>query len=345
MKLHVFPILPNVAAVACAAFAAVLVSGAAPPAHVAAAPSAQLSAIIRAALVQAPGNFAAWRSGTKSIASDGVSYKLSSALSRICPVCDVSDEYATANSDERYAVTFLWAVPSSWSRAQTIAYIQLHIGELVPNFTARQGTNDNDENWFDWRTGTPTQFVNVRTFSDKSGNGFEVRVGHYLQKNVHYKPYARLTPVQRDDLANAVRSFVQLGVQNGSDNFLSLRAGPPDKGTATFGSSVSFGDFLKTCHVDGNFANEHASGGTSKWIFECTTPSLGGAKSDIEAVIRAAVVDALPSGFAVTTDPTYLSLSDYRWDRSSDTMDVEVTAYDNNDGTFDYHIEVYHFTS
>ncbi len=266
-------------------------------------------------------------------------------MKRICSTCDVADEYATANSDERYALSFQWIVPNSWSRAQTIAYIQIHIGELVPTFTASQGTNDSGESWFDWSKGTPTEFVYVRTFTDKSGNGFEVRVGHYLQNSVHYVPYARLSATQRDGLAKAVRNFVQLGVQNGSDNFFSLRGQATDKKNNVFDTNVSFGEFMRTCDVDGIFADEHASGGTSKWILECTTPSLGGAKSDIEGIIRAAIVDALPSGFAVPTDPTYLGLSDYRWDRYSDSMDVQVTANNNDDGTFDYHIEIYHFTS
>jgi hypothetical protein len=339
-----FAVPSNLTAVTLATLAAVLVSGAA-PAHMTIVPSAPLSTIVRAALVQAPGNFAAWRAGTKSTASDGITYKASPAMTRICAACDVADEYATAENDERYALTFRWIVPNSWSRAQVIAYIQVHVGELLPNFTASQGTNDSGESWFDWSKGTPVQFVYVRTFSDKTENGFEVRVGHYLQKSVHYTPYARLSATQRGDLAKAVRNFVQLGVQNGSDNFLSLRGPEKDKDKNFFDTSVSFGEFMGTCDVDGIFSDEHASGGTSKWILECTTPSLGGTKNDVEAVIQSAVADALPGGFVVTTDPKYLGTSDYRWDRSSDTMDVEVWAYDNSDGTFDYHVEIYHFTS
>ena len=344
MKPHPFSILRHVTGAAFAACAAVLVTGAT-PAHVTIVPSAPLATIVRAALVQAPGNFTAWRAGTKSVASDSIAYKPSSEMSRICSTCDLADEFATADTGERVALTFQWIVPNAWSRAQTIAYIQIHIGELVPNFTASQGTNDSGESWFDWSKGTPTEFVYVRTFEDKSGNGFEVRVGHYLQKSVHYTPYARLNAAQRDGLAKAVRIFVQLGVQNGSDNFSSLRGSATDKDNNFFDTNVSFGEFLKPCDVDGIFSSEHTSGGTSKWILECTTPSLGGAKSDVEAIIQSAVAAALPEGFVVTTDPKYLGTSDFRWDRSADTMDVEVWAFDNNDGTFDYHVQMYHFTS
>jgi hypothetical protein len=136
--------------------------------------------------------------------------------------------------------------------------------------------------------------------------------------------------IERDTLAKAVRNFVQLGVQNGSENFMSLRGHATDKDNNFFDTNVSFGEFLKTCDVD---------------MLECDTPSLGGSKSDIEAVIHSAIVAALPGGFASTTDPTYLGLSDYRWDRSSDTIAVEVSSHDNGDGTTDYHVEIYHFTT
>ena len=330
MKSHPFPSRSSLAAAAIAACAAALVTGAA-PARVPIVPSAPLATIVRAALVQAPGNFAAWRAGTKNSNANGVYYKQSAAMQHICSACDVTDEFATADSDERYALTFQWIVPNAWSRAQTLAYIQLHVGALVPTFTATQGTNEDGESWFDWSKGKPTEFVYVRTFTDTTGNGFEVRVGHYLQKNVHYTPYARLSAGQRDGLAKAVRNFVQLGVQNGSDNFLSLRGPVYAKDKNFFDTNVSFGEFLKSCDVDAVLF-DHPSDGTSKWILECTTPSLGGAKSDIEAVIQAAIVDALPSGFSLTTDPTYASLSDYRWDRSSDSMDVQVNAEDNRSG-------------
>jgi len=324
--------------------AALLVLAAAPPAHTGAA-DAQLDAIVRSALSQAPANFAAWRTGVMTTEPDGVSFKPNASMKQICSFCGVYDEYAGAEVDERYAIQFYWNVPKSWSRAQTLAYIQLHVGELVPSFKLAQGTDNDGESWFDWKKGTPTKFVYVETFSGKTQNGFEVRVGHYLPKNVHYLPYARLSAAQRADLANEVRNFVQLGVQNGSDNFTSLRGKATDKDNNYFDSNVSFGGIMKGCDVDGIFANESASGGTSKWFFECETPSLGGSKSDIEAIIRSAVVEALPDGFAATTDPKYLGTYDYRWDRSADSIAVEISSDDNDDGTIDYRVEIVHFTS
>jgi hypothetical protein len=337
--------IPTVARVtASACFVALMVIGAAPPyAHV--DTPAQLSSIVRAALSQAPANFAVWRAGVKTADSDGVSYKPSNVLARLCPVCGVADEFASADTDERYTVEFNWLVAKSWSRAQTIAFIQQRIGELLSKFSAQQGTNDDGDSWFDWTKGSPKEFVYVVTFSGSTGNGFEVRVGRYLGTNLHYTKYARLSAVERGDLAKAIRNFVQLGVQNGSDDFASLRGPATDKDNNYFDANVSFGEFMTHCVVDGVFADESASGGTSKWILECDTPSLGGSKSDIEAVIQSAIVDALPGGFTATTDPKYLGLSDYRWDRSSDSISVEVSSTDNHDGTLDYNIYIYHFKS
>jgi hypothetical protein len=306
---------------------------------------AQLSSLVGAALTQAPLNFAAWRSGAKQTDDSQVSYRLSPVIKRQCSLCGIYDEYAAADADERYALQFNWGVPKSWSRAQTIAYIELHIGALVPSFTATQGTNDGGDSWFDWQKPSAHQFVYVETYSDSKNAGFMVRVGHFLPTNIHWVPYARLSSTQRADLAQAVRNFVQIGIQDGSDNFTSLRGTPTDKTKTYFDTSVTFGEFMKSCDVNGDFANESASGGTSKWFLECDTPSLGGAKSDIIAIIQSAIAGVLPSDFTVTTDPTYLGMSDYRWDRSSDSMAVEVSTYDNDDGTFDYHVQVVHFTT
>jgi hypothetical protein len=322
--------------------AALLVSGAAPP-RTAADVASQLKTIVHAALLQAPVNFVAWRAGVKSTGTGGVSFKPSGAMMLVCPTCTLEDYYASANVDERYAFKFDWLVSKSSPRAQTLAYIQQNVGALLPSFTAEQGTNNDGESWFYWSKSK--EYVYVVTYSTNKESGFEVRVGHYLQKNVHYALYARLSNVQRADLGKAVRSFVQLGVQNGSDNFTSLRGSATDKDNNYFHTNIGFGEYLKSCTVDGIFSTMSAKDGTPKWILECDTPSLGGSKSDVEEIIRGAVADALPGGFTATTDMKYLSLNDFRWDRSSDLIAVEVSSYDNHDGTFDYHVEVYHFLS
>jgi hypothetical protein len=155
-------------------------------------------------------------------------------------------------------------------------------------------------------------------------------------------PYAILSPTQRDDLAKAIRNFVQVGVADASDNFTSMRGTVSGTDNAYFDANISFGEFLTGCNIDG-IPSDAKNSITGKWVLECDTPSLGGAKSDVEEIIRSAAYAALPGGFTPTTDPTYLLLSDYRWDRSSDSVAVEVSSNDNGDGTLGYTVEVYHF--
>jgi hypothetical protein len=321
-----------------------LASGAAAPSATAGA-STPLPAMIKASLLQAPTDYAAWRGTVTKSDPTTVTFKPTEAMSKACPECIVDDEFALAQANERYVVQFNWLLPKAWSRAQILAFIQLNVGASLPSFTLAQGTDTDGENWFSWTKTTPDEFVYVETGSTKANNGFVVRVGHFVQKNVHYVPFALLTPSDRDDLAKAVTNFVQLGVQDAGDNFTSLRGPSTDKDNNYFPVSVSFGKYLSGCDVNGIFADESASGGTSKWVLECDTPALGGAKSDIEEIIRSTIEAALPGGFTVTTDPKYLMTDDYRWDRSSDALSVDLSSDDKGDGTVDYHIEVYHFTS
>jgi len=304
-----------------------------------------LNGAVTGSIAEAPKYFHDWLNGVKASDVYGVAYKPTSLMQRICPTCVVEDEFATADTGERYAVTFYWNVPLAWTRAKTLVFIQQTIGEKLPSYTMTQGTDDNSENWFDWTKGSPVQFVYVKTFTESKTKGFEVRIGHYLAKNLHYTPYAILSSQQRTGLTDAVKNFVQLAVQNADDNFTSLRGKPTDKDDNYFDTNVSFGEFMTSCDVDGVFSTLSGSDTTPKWILECETPSLGGDKSDVEEIIRAAAANAVPGDFTVTTDPKYTSMLDYRWDRSSDSVSVEISSYDNGDGTFTYHVEIYHFLS
>jgi len=305
----------------------------------------QLTGAVRSSISQAAVDFSAWRNGVSKADEYGAAYKPTASMRRLCPTCVVDDEFATADTDERFVVTLDFDVSKSWSRAQTLAYVQRNIGGLVSTYKMQQGTDDNGDNWFDWTTGSPVRFVYVKTFAYKTRAGFEVRIGHYLPKNLRYVPYAILSPAQRSDLTNAVKSYVQLGVQDAVANYTTLRGKASDKDNNYFTTNVTFGEYMTSCDVDGIFSNLTAAGTTSKWILECETPTLGGAKSDVEDVIRAAVAGALPSDFTLSTDPASTSMTDFRWDRYSDSVSVEITSSDNDDGTFTYHIEIYHFLS
>src|SRR5665213_1350831 len=93
--------------ITCALCVGLLVAGAAPP-RASVDLAAQLNGLVRAALSQAPVNFAGWRTVQKSVGKDGVTFKLSATMKKLCPVCNVADEYASANTDERYTVMFDW---------------------------------------------------------------------------------------------------------------------------------------------------------------------------------------------------------------------------------------------
>jgi len=36
-------------------------------------------------------------------------------------------------------------------------------------------------------------------------------------------------------------------------------------------------------------------------------------------------------------------MEDYRWDRSSDTISIDIFAHDNGDGTFEYNLSILHY--
>jgi hypothetical protein len=301
-----------------------------------------LVAIMRTVIAHGPEDFASLHAGAQSSDDDDIYFKLSATFKKVCPGCTVADEYTGANHPERYTVSGGWPLPVKWNATQTTAYILKYLAPLVPGYTLERGKNDDGELWFDWTKSSANSFLYVVTYHKTADNGFEIRFGHYLSKNVHYEPYVMLSAAQRDELTRAVRSFVTLGVQNASDNFTSLRGAATDKDNNFFDTSVSFGDFVHLCDVDGIYATDSTH---PRWYFECETRDLGGPKSDIEALIQSAIAEALPGGFEVTTDPQYLGTYDYRWDRTSDHLAATLWNFANSDGTTDYHISIVRFGS
>ncbi|HEY5340128.1 MAG TPA: hypothetical protein VIK27_03805, partial [Candidatus Aquilonibacter sp.] len=329
--------------------AAASLCGAGFPAARGAAPSVlalstprRLVAIMLPALAQGSANFASLHGGVSSTDDSDIYYKLAPAFKKICPGCTIADEFASANAGERYTVSGNWPVPLTWTLAQKDAYISKYLAPLVSGYKLSHGKNDDGEHWFDWLSATH-MFVYVETYHSKTTNGFSIRVGHYIPTSVHFEKWVKLSTDQRDGLSKAVASFVQLGVQNGADNFTALRGKATGKDNNYFDPSVSFGDILNSCDIDGIFATSDET--HPRWFFECETRDLGAPKSEMLELIRQAVAGALPYGFTVTTDPQYLGTNDYRWDRSSDSVAVWIWTYDNDDGTTDYHIQIAHFLS
>ena len=289
-------------------------------------------------LAAAPSNFQTLRLGVRQHASSGDVYATSAALHQVCPYCLIADDYADASYDERWELSFSWSVPKNWSDAQTIAYVKKTFSPLVPGYQFTSESNSN-LTYVTWFNKTSKTFLYVETYDLTNAPGFRVRVGHYLPKNLHVVLFSRgLTAADKQLLTTAVRSFVQLSLNDADSNFTSLRgqASPGD----FFEVNHSFGKALKLCDISGMALTDPSA--TPKWIMECQTPEVGGGQADVKELLRAAVVAELPAGFTATTDPKYLGTSAYRWDRSSDLVSVNIDAYTHGAST-SYHIQVFHF--
>lgn len=298
-------------------------------------------ALVRATLAQTPTHFAAYRGAVSGTSDNEAIYKTAGRLTALCEYCTLTDEFADTKVDERWVVQTHWTTGKSWTQAQTASHVQGLIAPLVVGFTRSEGGSDGSL-WTDWFNKKTRAFVYISTDSEKGIAGFEIRIGRYMAKNVHYGKWSRpLTSGQRSDLVKALQNFVQMAVPNGANNFSALRGKAVGKSGDFFDSSVTFGDILSNCNVSAVAA---ASNVTGKWIFECETPAIVGTKSDVEELIRSTLWIALPGGFTSTTDPSLL-INDYRWDRSSDQLALTLDAYDYGDGSFKYTISFYHFTS
>ena len=306
----------------------------------------QLHKIMTAVIAAAPAYFATLRAGVQSTVAGGIYFNLSPAFGKLCPGCTVADEFATAQTNERFAMQGDWPLPLRTTPAQKSAFVQNNLAPLVKGYAYTHGNTDNGELWFQWAKGSPAQFVYAQTYHSKAASGITIRVGHFVPVNVNYVQWARLTPAQRTDLTNGVVELVTAGESAGAGNFASLRGAATDKDNDYFHVNQTFGTVLTGCAVDGIFSNLGGSnGGTGKWILECDTPPLGGPKADVLELIRSAVASALTDNFTATTDPKYLQGSAYRWDRSQDAISVEITPHDNRDGTTTYDITIYHYTT
>ena len=297
--------------------------------------------VARTALADAPSNFAKLRGSQKSSDDNMAIYTPANQLAKLCPHCDVRDEYAYNKADERWVVRFRWRLATAMSSAQTLAYAQRLFEPLVAKYTRLEGAEE-DDLWSDWVDKKDHTFVYVITENTSKQSGFLVRIGHFAQKNVHFEKFGMpLSSAQRTDLSHAMRNFLQLGLNGINDNFASIRGKSFGKSGDLFDANVTFGDYLRSCDITDIPQSE---GITGKWILSCETPGLVGEKSDVEAGIRSAIENALPYGYTSTTDPKYVTTDDYRWDRSSDSSAVTIGSYEMGSGRYSYHISIYHFT-
>jgi len=293
-----------------------------------------LASTVSRALAAAPSNFQAFHSNSAHSDRYQILYETTTTLRRFCPSCAIADEYADTDYDERWTFSFKRLVPQSWSDAQLLAYMRATLSPLVPGYLLTY-EEKSDSTYFSWWRKASHTFLYAATFHDKSGRGFTVRVGHYLPHNLHVVRFSRgFTDADKTELTAAVQSFIRLGVSDAVNNFTSMRGKALDN--AYFYLSHSFGETLTSCHVR-NFLDAE----TPKWIMSCETPDLNSSDeiSEIKDLIRSAVVAVLPTDFNQTTDPTYLGLDDYRWDRPSDVVSVNISHFAGSA----FSIEIYHY--
>jgi hypothetical protein len=335
------------------AFVAALVLGlflngavAAAPGNAAYVTPAMLRAFVRTALPTAPTYFRSLRGGVSRTTGAYIYFALSPSFAKVCPTCMVADEFATADSNERFATEADWPIPATWTIAQAGVFLQKNITPLMVGTPAKHGKDSDGNAWVDWFNAKTRTFVYAQTYqASGGGNHVDVRIGHYVPVNAHYVKWARLTPDERTDLSSGIEQLVTAATSASSGNFVSLRGVQSDPKYADYKPTQTFGTVLTGCEIDGTFADETGAGVSGKWIMGCDTPDIGDKQADMLELIRSAVAAALPAGFTVTTDPKYAGDDDFRWDRSSDMTSIDITHYANDDGTVEYHIQIYHYTS
>ncbi len=273
--------------------------------------SETLRAFAQRLLVQAPGNFSNVRGTRKDSDDYYVRYVVSSVFARTCRQCTVTDQYAWTAHPENWYLEERWSTPKIWSQAKLSTYVTGQLSPILSAYALHK-TGSKDYPTFTWSSAKGT-FV----YADVFQNGFTLRVGHDLVRSVH----VLLAPSETElaALRAGVSSLVNSGVGSAPDNFESLRTGAGKRdavGGMEYGINVSFGPMLRQCGVEDDSVNTLGMSDFSpKWTLSCQTPPMVGTLATLEEQVRAAMYDALPSGFTTTTG-SLLGLDDYRWDYS-----------------------------
>ena len=305
-----------------------------------AAPHAEpLRAFVQRLLVAAPTNFSSLRGAPKGSESYYSSYTVVTTRNA-CPKCELTDEYAWTAHNENWYIENQWHGAKGSPQATLISYVT---SQLTPSLKAYslKTTDGKDYPTFRW-TSTKGTWVYVHVYK----GGFTVRVGHDVKKPVH----VLLAPSvkQLAALRAGVSSFVSSGVAAASNNFETLRAaGKKDVlDEMAYDLYVPFGAMLPKCQIVDASANRlNLADYSPKWTMNCDTPPMVGTKAVLEEQIRAAMQNALPSGFSPTTGRA-LFLDDYRWDNASTQVAVDVNSvigYELPDGLVQFSLGIIHF--
>jgi hypothetical protein len=133
-----------------------------------------------------------------------------------------------------------------------------------------------------------------------------------------------------EELTANAKSFVRIGISRGEGNFAAIRGaqvGETINKTTDFHVTMSFGETLGGCRIVA-FGEPN-----DLWELTCTTGTFNVSKEKMLGLLRPAIQAALPDDFSVTTDPSFLIANDYRWERRSDNLSVELSCTSDN-GTF-----------
>lgn len=308
-------------------FVPALASGPVAPVADASVPGdASLAAVLQRTVPAARTEFATLRGALVDAGGNSDVYVPKQPIRSLCGLCAFADEFGDASYRETWTFDLTWDLPASWNAAKTAAYVERMLRPYVSGYTLSRASNGGKRS-FDWENKAGRTWVYATTLGG-GDHGFSLRVGYYPRSEAHVVTYSRgLSADQERDLANAVGELVRVGAQNAYADFANLRG--RSTSPQFYDANQSFGSMLERCSIDDV---------TEKWTLDCSTPSLGGTEAKTLALIRSAVEAALPGGFVSTTDPQYLFLDDYRWDRSSDRTAVTIS---HTSGTFT--ITIFHF--
>lgn len=294
-----------------------------------------LRALVASLLPHAPKNFAALRGPKYDSDTYYVEYKVRPMPSGACGVCKIYDQYGRGKYVENWYVEDRWN--STYTTAKNEAYIKGQLAPLLSGFSLHRTVS------YSYPTLVWRNAQNVWIYADLHRSGFTLRVGHDLPKSVH----VLLPPSksQLSDLQSASANIIRLGVPAAADNFATLRSSSTKKnifGANDYGVTASFGAMFRPCTISNVASGFGYKDFQPKWTLNCRTISMAGTRAALEETVRAAVYNALSSGFTSVTDPSALLLDDYRWDNADSMVSVSISSFEDQ-GIVSFEVWVTHF--
>lgn len=298
-------------------------------------PKVTLRALVTMLLPHAAKNFTAIRGPKYDSDTYYVAYTVPPMPSGACASCKIYDQYGRGKYVENWYVQERWT--STLTTAKNEAYVRAQLAPLLSGFSLHRTVS----------YGYPTLIwrnpQNTWIYVDMYRSGFTLRVGRDLPKSVHV-----LLPPSKSqlaDLQSASANVIRLGVPAADDNFATLRSSSSKKnifGANDYGVTASFGSMFKPCTISNVATGFGFKDFQPKWTMNCHTIAMAGTKADLEEPVRAAIYNALSSGFSAVTDPSALLLDDYRWDNSDSLVSVSLSSFEDA-GTVSFEVWVTHF--